>query len=313
MKGPAVVVALLVCAGLMLIACGGDGQSAPRVRIVLASTETADSDVSDEALEEIREIIERRLGQLGLARTNVQRAGANRIAVELPDVTLAGLDDAISQAAAEFGSSPILQFCEPVTNAAGDVAIVREGAVQYEPGTCQPVRDAAENIVVEGGTLEFAPWARSSTPQAGDNPRATRIVWQPARAEIDGVQIELSSRLLRPNTFVFLEPVLNRPILRFELTSQGRDVLEQVTARLVERNYPLALFLDGKPVPDSNGLPIAPTVQGVITSQGNIDGLDVSEAQELATLLNTEGLSPLLNIEAFPLPMQAVEVQEVTD
>ncbi|MCH8993563.1 MAG: protein translocase subunit SecD [Chloroflexi bacterium] len=262
----------------------------------------------EDALEGARRIIERRVNEFGVAESEVNILSNRRLSVQLP-----GIDP--GEAIDKIGRTALLQFCEPVTDELGNVAVVRDGTVQYESQSCQPARDAAGEIIVESATndqgnivgegafIEFVPWARSGTPQAGANPSPQRIVWQPAIAEDEnGVETELTGRLLRPNTFVFFEPVLNRPILQFEWTSEGRDASEIVTTRLIERNYPLAPFLDGEPVPDSNGLPIAPTIEGVITSQGNISGLDVSEAQELATLLNTG---------AFPIPLRVVQQQDV--
>lgn len=295
------VIVVLLLLAVISASCGGDAApSGPGTLLVLEQEGVSpeiDIDLED-ALEAARRIIERRVDEFDIPHTKVSRLGNRRISVWLPGIDSAEVIDKI-------GRTALLQFCEPVTNAVGDVAVVRDGTVVYKPQTCEPVRDAEGNIAVEGGTLEFVPWARSGTPEEGANPSPGRIVWQPAIAEDDnGVETELTGRLLRSNTFVFFEPVLNRPILQFEMTDKGRDVMEKVTVRLVERNYPLAPFLDGQPIPDSNGLPIAPTIQGVITSLANISGLDVDEAEDLATLLN---------IGAFPIPMRVIEVSEVLE
>ena len=119
---------------------------------------------------------------------------------------------------------------------------------------------------------------------------------------MDGVEKALTGYYLRPNTFVFPDPVLRQPILQFEWTSEGHDISEPVTQRLSERTYPLAPFLDGQRILDSNGLPIAPNVQSVIMDRGIIEGLSLEEAQDLSKLLNTG---------AFPIPLRVVQQQDV--
>jgi len=110
-----------------------------------------DGDELDAALDGARKVIERRVNEFGVAESEVNRLGNNRLAVQLPGINL---EDAIDK----IGRTALLQFCEPVQNELGNVAIVREGTVSYEPQSCEPVLDAEGNIAVEGGELEFAPW-----------------------------------------------------------------------------------------------------------------------------------------------------------
>ncbi len=264
-------------------------------RLVLEPEQSVQVEDLDAALNGARKIIERRVNEFGVAESEVNRLGNERLQVQLP-----GIDP--EEAIDKIGRTALLQFCEPITDANGDVAVAIQGKVKYQPQTCDPVRDAAGNVVVDGGTVEFAPWGRSDTPQEAQNPPTDRIVWQPAKAEVDGNEKELNGYVLRPTTFVQFGGIINEPILTFEWTSDGSDISKQVTERLVQQNYPLAPFLDGQPIPDSNGLPIAPRVQGVITGQGQISGLSVKEAHELSTLLNTG---------AFPIPLRVVQRQDV--
>ena len=75
-----------------------------------------------------------------------------------------------------------------------------------------------------------------------------------------------------------------------------------MTERLVDGNYPLAVFLDGEPIRGENGSVIAPRIQSVITSGGQITGLSREDAFRLSTLLNTG---------AFPIPLRVVEIVEI--
>jgi preprotein translocase subunit SecD len=229
------------------------------------------------------------------------------ISVQLPGINP-------EEAIEKIGRTALLQFCEPVQNASGDVAIMpASGSVEYQVQTCEPLevfdaegntvaalmRDEDGEIVAESGELEFASWP----PETAEVPYTSDlIVWQPASAELDGEVLTLDGNFLQTNTFVFREQVLQRPILQFEWDGTGADISEAVTERLVTRNYPLAPFLDGEPIRGDDGRIIAPNVQGVITNQGSISGLSQQEAQELSTLLNTG---------AFPVPLRVVQQQDV--
>ena len=260
-------------------------------RLVLAPEEGVQVEDLDEALDGARKVVERRVNEFGVAESEVNRLGSGRLAVQLP-----GIDP--EEAIRKIGRTALLQFCVPVTNDAGAVAIVREGTVPYRPQTCEPVRDEAGDIVVEGGSIEFAPW----TPQGAINPPADLIVWQPARGDLHGTETELTGRFLQQNTFVTRDPVLNEPLLIFEWNSDGSHLSEQVTERLAREAYPLAPFLDGNPIRGDDGGIIAPNVRSTISSRGQIDGLSLNEAQDLSTLLNTG---------AFPIPLRVVQQQDV--
>jgi preprotein translocase subunit SecD len=263
-------------------------------RLVLAPEEGVQVDDLDAALDGAQDVIERRVNEFGVAESEVNRLGDDRLSVQLPGIEP---DEAVQK----IGRTALLQFCEPVTNSAGDVATT-DGEVQYRAQTCDPVRDANGEIIVTGGTITFAPWA-PDRDEAGsqNNPGPDEIVWQPASAVIDGQTKTLDGNYLRPNTFVRFDD-FGRPTLIFQFTGDGADIAGQVTDRLVERNYPLAPYLDGEPIVDSNGIPIAPRVQGQITTDGVITGLSPDEAQDLSRLLNTG---------AFPIPLRVIQQQDV--
>ena len=305
----AIVVLLLLA--LAAVSCGDDDISGPRVRIVLEPP--ADIEVSnlDEALDGVLEILELRIEALGVELVAVERVGQDQIVVELAGVTP---DEAI---VATIGRTALLQFCRPVIDSAGNVAILQEGIVVYKSLTCEPMRDADGSIVVEapqdtaGNVVEsvevaFVPWFDDFSPQASSNPPNRLLVWEPATAEIDGQVLTLDGTYLSPDTFVTFSATIfgNQPSLVFNWRGDGPDISEAVTTRLAERNYPLSPWLAGEPILDSNGLIIAPHVQTVITSGGQITGLDEETAQELSTLLNTG---------AFPIPLRVVEIQEVLE
>ena len=276
-------------------------------RLVLEPEEGVQIEDLDAALDGAVRVIERRVNEFGVAESEVNRLGDNRIAVQLP-----GIDP--EEAIRQIGRTALLQFCEPLVDEVGNVAILQEGEVRYRPQTCQAVLDEQGNIVVDpgeddgevvpAGEIVFVPWARQGAPGAAANPRDNDIVWTPATGIVDGVELALNGEFLRPNTFVTIQgQVVSEVTLVFEFRNEGEDILEQVTERLSSRNYPLAPFLDGEPIRDTNNQVIAPQVQTTLTGgQGTITGLSLETAQELSTLLNTG---------AFPIPLRIIQQQDV--
>jgi len=262
-------------------------------RLVLAPADARIDDL-DAALEGARRVVERRVNEFGVAESEVNRLGNDRLSVQLP-----GIDP--EEAIDKIGRTALLQFCEPVTDAGGNVAVVRNGTVTYEGQTCEPQRDAQGNVVATAGAVEFLPWANDE-----NDPSSNFIVWQPAKADLDGVETELTGRFLRPNTrvdrTVTPDNILGDPILNFEFNPDGADILESVTARLAPRQLPLAFFLDGEPIRGEDDAVIAPRVNQTLSAQGIITGLENDEAQDLSTLLNTG---------AFPVALVVVQQQDV--
>ena len=308
-----IILALAVLALLALAtaSCEDEGVSGPRWRIVLEPQADIEASDLDEALDGVQEVIRRRIEITGAIRSTVERTGQNQIVVELagftPDEATVGT----------IGLTALLQFCQPIIDNAGNVAILEQGVVVYESLTCEPMRDAGGNIaveatedfdgnIVEPGEVEFVPWFDDFSPQASSNPLNRQLVWEPATAEIDGQVLTLDGTYLSPDTFVTFSATIfgNQPSLVFSWRGDGPDISEAVTTRLAERSYPLSPWLDGEPILNSNGLIIAPHVQTVIISGGQITGLDVETAEELSTILNTG---------AFPVPMRIVDAQEVIE
>ena len=301
MRREAIVLALAaVLVVSFAAACGDDELSGPRVRIVLEPEPQAEALAEDleGALEGAVAIVIRRVDEFDLPDTNVERVGKRQIVIDLPDTISAEV------AIDKIGRTALLQFCEPVQNEAGDVAIVREGAVSYQPQSCEPVRDAEGNIAVEGGEIEFVPWPPRTAQELYTS---DDIVWQPATAEIDGEELAMDGTYLNSNTAAVANPnavdaVRNPWLLIFQWQGDGSEISEQVTERLVDGNYPLAVFMDGEPIRSENGSIIAPRIQSVITSGGQITGLSQQAASELSTLLNTG---------ALPIPLRVVEIVEI--
>ncbi len=259
-------------------------------RLVLEPEEGVQVDDLGAALDGAKKVIERRVNEFGVAESEVNRLGGDRLAVQLPGIKP---DEAIQK----IGRTALLQFCEPVMDAQGNVAVLREGTIQYKPQTCEPVRDETGNIIVEGGQITYEEWNPDVRLFSNDE-----IIWTPATAELGGVETALTGEFLKPTTYVAADPVVGTPRLIFEWNSDGADISEKVTEHLSDGNYPLAPFLDGDPIRGDDDQIIAPSVRSVITTIGEITGLSLGEAQELSKLLNTG---------AFPIPLRVVQQQDV--
>lgn len=284
----------------------------------------------DDAIEGARDIIERRVNEFGIAESEVNRLGRDRLAVQLPGISP---EEAIDK----IGRTAFLQFCVPVLSdlngdgigdAGGDVAVVGEGgSVRYQEQTCEPQaildadgnvtaalsRDPGGSLVVQSGEVQFETWPAQGTTDFLDFDRDT-LVWQPAIVGPDDIGADedqdrqsligqsLTGQFLRGNTLVDTQTRPGQALLLFQWTADGSNISEIVTGRLAARNLPLAPFLDGAPILGEDGEIIAPTVQSAIRDQGNITGLTRNEAEDL---------SKLLNIGAFPVPLEVIQQQSV--
>ncbi len=259
-------------------------------RLVLEPEPGTQVEDIDAALDGAKDVIERRVNAFGVAESEVNRLGKDRIAVQLPGIKPAEAIDKI-------GRTALLVFCEPVTDNGGQVLVVQGGSgkVRYQSQSCEPVRDASGNVVVDGGTTGF-------TSILSVQDRST-IVWQPGKATVDGQELTLTGEFLKPNTFVQIDPITTLPRLIFEWNGKGSKISADVTNRLANAgNLPLAPFLDGEPILGDDGQIIAPNVQSQITNSGEISGLSSKEARQLSKLLNTG---------AFPVPLRVVQQQDV--
>jgi preprotein translocase subunit SecD len=115
--------------------------------------------------------------------------------------------------------------------------------------------------------------------------------WKPATGVVDNQTLELTSQYFKENTYV-TRGNLGQVLLMFEWDKVGSQLSEQITSRLYPDNKPLGIFEGDQPLLDENDRPIAPSVQGVITDKGQIEGLSLSEATRLSQQLNA-GILPV--------------------
>ncbi len=276
----------LVAAVLSSCGGGGDGQPSPTVldepsptvvdqsgvRVVL------EADVSrlppgtdiDDALEGVKDVLERRVDAFGGPSPEITREGMNRLVVQMR-----GIDPA--QARELLGKTARLEFRAPVIDEGRNIICRAEDGSDF---SVPPQR-------VTSTTIDDR---RVSQCLGAD--AAGEVLWEPATGiDSQGDQRELTGAFLRPNAEVVGPP----PTVAIEFTGEGSLLFEQITTQSV--GFPLGIFLDDE-------LVAAPTVQQAITGgQATITGLDIDEARTLTIQLNAGALpAPLrvISIEETP-------------
>ncbi|NCD01033.1 preprotein translocase subunit SecD [bacterium] len=210
-----------------------------------------------EALEGVRDVVERRVNAFGVGEPVIQinntASGDYRLIVEL-----AGIKD-IDEAISMIGETPLLEFKElkePEVEIA-DIEVNSEGE-----GT---VEEDNEIVLNEDGTAEV-----------GINlEEENNIEDQWLNTNLSGKNLKRANVQFNPND--------NSPEVSLEFDSEGGDLFAEITDRNVGK--PLAIFLDGYIIS-------APTVNSKITGgQAVINGhFNLEEAKLLAQRLNAGAL-----------------------
>ncbi|MDP6646834.1 MAG: protein translocase subunit SecD [Dehalococcoidales bacterium] len=124
--------------------------------------------------------------------------------------------------------------------------------------------------------------------------------WKSATGVIDGEERELTSRYFKENTFVDQDQ-MGGVRLVFEWDEEGSQLSEQITSRLIGQR--LGIFEGDTTLLGDDGRPIAPIVQAVIAERGEITGLSLQDATQLARQLNAGRL---------PVPLEIIRDQTVS-
>jgi preprotein translocase subunit SecD len=243
-------------------------------RLVLEADTSGQPDVDlDQALDGAADIIERRVNAFGVAESEIQRQGSNRLAVQLPGIEA-------SEAISKIGKTALLEFRELQRDDEGNVAVYQDGEIVFVPMP-QPESDDDPTYAQRySQMLEIA-------------------VWVPSRATgRDGLEKELTGRYLS-KAYLGTDQA-GFPAVDFELSGEGAHLFGQISERLL--GQPLAFFLDGEPIRGSDGGVEAPTVRAVITDKGQITGLSFEEA---------DYLTKLLRAGAMPVPLKVIQQEDV--
>ena len=238
---------------------------------------TLEGDELTAAIEQAKEIIDRRVSGFGVSEAEVTSLGSDRINVQIPGVTA-------EEAAGLVGSVALLEFRErdPLF------------ATQPVPPTMVDLRNALDDAFQD---ISLAGEPRIPSFPVAD-PDLDVIVesdgsrWIPANGRnVDGDTEPLTGEFLIADS---VQRTLENgePALNFRFDDDGARLFEQITRRLVIGQEPLGIFLDGQ-------LVSAPVVRAVISDQGVISGLS-----------NDEGIVLRSQLRAGSLPLNLSVIQE---
>jgi preprotein translocase subunit SecD len=271
----------------LLSGCGLMGTSGPTSYIILeadTSALPADADV-DEAMEEVEATMKRRAKAFGGSVREAQRQETNRLALELSGMTA-------EQARQKIGRTALLAFHEPERDATGENLVctsdtgetftVPSDVVEMTDGSFRPT-----NLTISEDDPQWLCFPTGSTVPTGT------VNWIPATGiGSDGQGKALTSRFLSSEETEVIFNAAGRPFVQIRFNSEGGDLFEQITSRLV--GLPIAIFLD-------EDLISAPTVQGILSTDAVITGLELDAAETLTRLLRTG---------APPVPVRVIAAGE---
>lgn len=179
---------------------------------------------------------------------------------------------------------------EPVIKALGGDRILVE-----LPGIKNPQQ--ARQVIGQTAILEFGEVAKDANDPAIKWKNVLGQNWKPATGELNGKEVPLTSAYFQTNTYVTADPNTGQILLMFQWDSQGAILSKEITTRLYNDNHAqLGIFAGDKPLLGDSGDPIAPSVNGIITDKGEIEGLSQNEAKFLSNMLNAGRLQVPLTI-----------------
>jgi preprotein translocase subunit SecD len=113
--------------------------------------------------------------------------------------------------------------------------------------------------------------------------------WKPATGTLNGQVVPLTSGYFKNNTSITTDST-GKLILVFEWTPDGSILSKEITTRLYNNsNAPLGIFSGEK-------LISAPSVNGIISDKGQIEGMSQAEATTLRDMLNAGRLQVPLSL-----------------
>jgi preprotein translocase subunit SecD len=113
--------------------------------------------------------------------------------------------------------------------------------------------------------------------------------WKPAMGTLNGQSVPLTSAYFKTNTSITTDS-RGQLLLVFEWTSDGSVLSKEITTRLFNNsNAPLGIFSGDEMIS-------APSVNGIITDRGQIEGMSQTEATQLRDMLNAGRLQVPLTL-----------------
>jgi preprotein translocase subunit SecD len=146
--------------------------------------------------------------------------------------------------------------------------------------------DKAKAAIGQTALLEFGEVATDANDPSIKWKNVLGSNWKPAMAALNGSQVALTSSYFKQNTAMTTDN-MGRLLLTFEWNEDGSILSKEITTRLYNNNKArLGIFSGDQPLKGDNDQAIAPSVNGIITDKGEIEGLSQDEAQFLSKMLN---------------------------
>ncbi|MGQ9573208.1 MAG: protein translocase subunit SecD [Dehalococcoidia bacterium] len=244
----------------------------------------------DNAMEGVKNIIQRRVDAWGVAESEIQRQGSNRLAVQLP-----GIDP--EEARDLIGRTASLEFKEPKRDEQGNFVCCTFATCDSEtpetftvPSDVVGTGDAAgpANLVAAREGHQWLCVPPGQTEPTGD------VMWVLATGiGSDEKEKALTGRFLKANARA--QPIGKKgPYVEIHFNSEGAKLFGQITSRLV--GLPLAIFLDEEIIS-------APKIERVITEgDATIEPVPLEKGRTLAIQLNSG---------ALPVPLEVIQESTV--
>ncbi|HET7089561.1 MAG TPA: protein translocase subunit SecD [Anaerolineae bacterium] len=266
-------------------------------QVLLEAISAPGQTLDDAAMERTRQIIENRVNAFGLTEPVVQRAGSNRILVELPN------EKDPARAVSTIQQTGQLEFVEAGFEFFPDGAILRTSTSP----TPTNVLTATEGLT--GTNLLNPTPPATATPVVTDTSALTSTTpITPAVPTVDPLEAQfgpiyptlITGADLRPESLQLDEDEFGRPAVAFEVVADKVSVLQEYTTVYQPTSSRpggyLCIVLD-------NRVQSCPQIQSALPGRGIITvGGDVEQAQSLLTLLR---------YGALPVSMQVVSSNTV--
>jgi protein-export membrane protein SecD/preprotein translocase SecF subunit len=229
----------------------------------------------DQAMDSVKELMENRVNEFGVAETEVTREGRNRIAIQVPGIPP-------DQARNLIGRTALLRFQIPVMDDAKNIKCRADDGSEFTvplSSITDQVNDKGDPVKQcngTGGKFGTVEW----TPAVGTSNGQLR--------ELTGAQVNGANATANIQSSTGWVVVLN-------FNGEGNTLFEEVTGKLAG-GYPLGIFLDDQ-------LISAPAVQQQITGNSTqIENIQEDEAKNLAKLIRAG---------ALPVPLTTIQATEV--
>jgi preprotein translocase subunit SecD len=154
----------------------------------------------------------------------------------------------------------------------------------------------ATQLIGQTAILEFGEVATDPNDPAIKWKNVLGQNWKPALGTFEGQQVPLTSAFFQTNTSLSASQTTGAILLLFQWNTEGSQLSQEITSRMVTTHARLGIFSGDQPLAGDDGQAIAPSVNGVISDRGEIEGLSQKEASFLRDMLNAGRLQVPLSI-----------------